>query len=289
MSNIQYPGLYVAADQASNDAQRNELLCYKTNACLLVVGASLALASTVTTPIAIISAISFFASLASYIYSQHKDFKGRWYQARALAESIKTSTWRLVMGADPFSGKNTSENIQKYRQLLSELLKENSVLGDLLATDAALENQLPSNLAALIEMPYAKKRDFYLKSRINDQKSWYTKKAKENRNNASHCLLTIVAAYSFAIILLLLRIGYPTLPFLPIDVFAVIASSLIGWKQLRRYDELSSSFGLTAHEVGIIGSKFSEVSSQDELSDFVSDAENAFSREHTQWAARRDH
>lgn len=289
MSDLQYPGLYVAADQASNDAQRNELRCYKTNAYLLVVGASLALVSTVTTPIAIISAIFFIASLGSYLYSQHKDFKGRWYQARALAESIKTSTWRLVMGADPFSNQSTSENIRKYRQLLSELLKENAVLGDLLATDAALENQLPSNLAVLIEMPYAEKRDFYLKSRINEQKSWYTNKAQENRTKAFRYLLAIAAAYSIAIILLLVRIGYPDLPLLPIDVFAVVASSLIGWKQLRRYDELSSSYGLTAHEVGIIGSKFSEVYSQDELSDFVSDAENAFSREHTQWAARRDH
>lgn len=173
--------------------------------------------------------------------------------------------------------------------MLSELLKENSVLGDLLATDAALENQLPSNLEALIEMPYAEKRDFYLESRINEQKTWYTNKAKENRTKAFRYLLAIAAAYSIAIILLLVRIGYPDLPLLPIDVFAVVASSLIGWKQLRRFDELSSSYGLTAHEVGIIGSKFSEVSSQEELSDFVSDAENAFSREHTQWAARRDH
>lgn len=289
MSDLNYPGLYIAADQASNDAQRNELLCYKINASLLVVGASLALVSTVTTPIAILSAVFFIASLGSYLYSQHKDFKGRWYQARALAESIKTSTWRLVMGADPFSSQDTNENICKYRQLLSELLKENSVLGDLLANDAALEEQLPANLAALIEKPYSEKRDFYLNNRINEQKTWYAKKAKDNRTKAFHYLLAIAGAYLVAIVLLLVRIGYPDLSLLPIDVFAVIASSLIGWKQLRRFDELSSSYGLTAHEVGIIGSRFSEVSSPDELSDFVSDAENAFSREHTQWAARRDH
>lgn len=289
MSDFQYPGLYVAADRASNDAQRNELRCYKINAYLLVIGASLALVSTVTTPIAIVSAVFFIASLGSYLYSQHKDFKGRWYQARALAESIKTSTWRLVMSADPFSEQDTNENIRKYRQLLSELLRENSVLGDLLATDAALEEQLPTNLTSLIEMPYSEKRVYYLKNRINEQKTWYTQKAKENRTKAFRYLLAITAAYSVAIILLLVRIGYPDLPLLPIDVFAVVASSLIGWKQLRRFDELSSSYGLTAHEVGIIGSKFSEISSPNELSDFVSDAENAFSREHTQWAARRDH
>lgn len=289
MTDFPYPGLYVAADQASNDAQRYELRCYKTNASLLVAGALFALISTVTPPIAIVSALLFIASLGSYLYSQHKDFKGRWYQARALAESIKTSTWRLVMGADPFSSQDINENICRYRQLLSELLKENSVLGDLLATDAALKEQLPVDLSNLIKMSYLEKRDFYLKNRINEQKIWYTKKAKENRTKAFFYQLAITAVYSVVIVLLLVRIGYPDLSLLPIEVFAVVASSLIGWKQLRRFDELSSSYGLTTHEVGIIGSRFSEVSSQNDLSDFVSDAENAFSREHTQWAARRDH
>lgn len=289
MSDLHYPGLYVAADQASNDAQRSELLCYKVNATLLAIGALLALVSTATAPIAILSAVFFIASLGSYLYSQHKDFKGRWYQARALAESIKTSTWRLIMRADPFSDQDTDKSICKYRQLLSELLRENSVLGELLATDAALKEQLPANLLDLINMNYPEKRDFYLKNRINEQKAWYAKKAKDNRSNAFRYLLAIASTYAAAIILLLVRIGYPNIPLLPIDVFAVIASSLIGWKQLRRFDELASSYGLTAHEVGIISSKFSEVSSQDKLSNFVSDAENAFSREHTQWAARRDH
>jgi hypothetical protein len=289
MADLHYPGLYVAADQASNDAQRYELLCYKINAALLVVGASLALVSTVTTPVAIVSAMFFIASLGTYLYSHHKDFKGRWYQARALAESIKTSTWRLVMNADPFSDQDANANIQKYQRLLSELLKENSVLGILLATDAALKEQFPIELTNVIKMSYSEKRSFYLKNRIDEQKTWYAKKAKENRTKASRYLFAITAAYSAAIILLLVRIGYPDLSLLPIDVFAVVASSLIGWKQLRRFDELSSSYGLTAHEVGIIGLRFSEVSSQNQLSNFVSDAENAFSREHTQWAARRDH
>jgi len=45
---------------------------------------------------------------------------------------------------------------------------------------------------------------------------------------------------------------------------------------------------LTAYEIGFIREQISNVSTDKELSDFVKDAENAFSREHTQWAARRD-
>lgn len=286
---VVYPGLYEAADQAAKQAQRYELRCYKVSAASLVLGASLSLVSTVTTPIAIISILFFVTSLCAYIYSQHRNFKGRWYLARALAESIKTSTWRLMMGADPFSEQSRDDNVRKYRSLLAELLRENAVIGDQLGTDAALTDQVPLRMLDVTEMPYLQKRDFYLRKRVNEQKDWYTAKAKENRSKATRYLMAISLAYFLAILFLLVRVGYPSLPLLPIDVFAVMASVLIGWKQLRRFDELSSAYGLTAHEVGIIGSQVSDVSSQEELSDFVSDAENAFSREHTQWAARRDH
>jgi hypothetical protein len=89
--------------------------------------------------------------------------------------------------------------------------------------------------------------------------------------------------------LLLFKIASPDLQYLPIEVLAVVATSLIAWKQLKRFDELASAYSLTAHELGIIKSRFSAVENRDALAAFVSDAENAFSREHTQWAARRDH
>jgi hypothetical protein len=76
---------------------------------------------------------------------------------------------------------------------------------------------------------------------------------------------------------------------LPIDVFAIITSGLIGWTEIRRYDELASGYGLTAHEVGIIKSRYKSVTDVVHLSTFVSDAEKDFSREHTQLAARCDH
>lgn len=89
--------------------------------------------------------------------------------------------------------------------------------------------------------------------------------------------------------MLLIQIAKPTITLLPIDVAAVIASSILGWMQIKRYDELASAYGLTANEIGIIKSRYISVRTQDDLSAFVSDSENAFSREHTQWAARRDH
>ena len=74
---------------------------------------------------------------------------------------------------------------------------------------------------------------------------------------------------------------------MPIEVFAVIAVSSLTWIQLKRYQGLSSSYALAAHEIGTIKSISEEIETENDLSNFVINAENAFSREHTQWIAKR--
>jgi hypothetical protein len=129
----------------------------------------------------------------------------------------------------------------------------------------------------------------YLDDRIDDQRKWYAKKSGDNRRASAKYFLVLCGVYAVAIVFLFVRIAAPDIPYLPIDVFAVIASSIIGWMQIKRFNELASAYGLTAHEVGIVKSRYESVRTIEHLSAFVSDAENAFSREHTQWAARRDH
>lgn len=285
-----YPTLYEASDNASNRAQAAELLCYKLNSIFLIIASALTLFSTVTMVVAIASAIAFLVSLSAYLYSQHKNYKGQWYQARALAESIKTATWRFMMQADPFDSESITQDTTRYRSLLTELLKENSTLGEILADYATSSvDQLPHLTIEIRDKEFADKRMVYLSDRIDDQLKWYLGKSSENKKRSRRYIKWISFTYGVAIVLLLIRIGNPTLNYLPIDLFAVTAMILIGWKQLRRFDELASAFTLTAHEVGIIKSRFRDVTTASALSDFVSDAENAFSREHTQWAARRDH
>lgn len=284
-----FPALYGAADEASNEAQAHLLLSYKVNAGLLIAGAATALASTMTTWLAIVAALLFFASLLVYIFAQYSDFQGRWYQARALAESVKTATWRLMMSAEPFASDDQKSNLDAFRSLLTELLQDNRDIGQHLAGDWSNQDQVTARMREVLALPFGEKKQCYLKHRIEEQRVWYARRANENREGSKKYFGLLCGAYAIAIVLLLIRIAAPGLPYLPIDVLAVIASSIIGWKQLRRFDELASAYGLTAHEVGIIHSRYDVVADTKGLCDFVSDSENAFSREHTQWAARRDH
>jgi len=289
MNEEDFPALFAAADTASNEAQSHLLLSYKINTGLLIAGAATALASTMTTWLATVSALLFIASLLVYIHGQYRDFQGRWYQARALAESVKTATWRLMMAAEPFASTEQTANLDAFRSLLGELLQENRGIGEHLSGDWSKQDQVTPRMREVLSLSFEKKKQRYLTDRIEEQRSWYARRATENRDDSVRFFALLCAAYGFAIVLLLIRIGAPSVPFLPIEVLAVLASSIIGWKQLRRFDELASAYGLTAHEVGIIQSRYDGVEDSDGLGAFVSDSENAFSREHTQWAARRDH
>lgn len=289
MKEEDFPALYGASDAASKTAQAHLLLSYKANAVLLITGAATALVSTMTTWLAVISAIFFVASLLVYIHAQYRDFQSCWYQTRALAESVKTATWRLMMAADPFSSKDNESNLTAFRNLLMEFLQDNRGIGEHISGDWSKQDQVTTRMREVLTSSYNSKKQCYLKHRIEDQRAWYARRAIENRNDSRNYFFLLCGVYAFAIVLLLVRIGAPGIPFLPIDVLAVMAASVIGWKQLRRFDELASAYGLTAHEVGIIQSRYDMVTDQESLCAFVSDAENAFSREHTQWAARRDH
>ncbi|EJL0954202.1 SLATT domain-containing protein, partial [Salmonella enterica] len=66
-----------------------------------------------------------------------------------------------------------------------------------------------------------------------------------------------------------------------------LAASIVGWVQIKKYNELAVSYFLTAHEIGDIKEQFNYISSENDFLEFVNNAEKAFSREHTQWLARR--
>lgn len=283
---VVYPALYGAADNASNRAQATLLLSYKANAALLVVAAAVALFSG-TQALAIVSALLFVASLAAHVFAETRGFQKKWYQARALAESVKTTTWRFMMNADPFSGE--PRDYEVFRDRLHEMLAQNEGIASELSGEWADKDQITTAMADAHSAPFASKHAFYLEARIDEQRTWYAEKARANKQSSQNYFGGVCIIYGIAITLVLVRIAYPSLELLPIEALAVVASSLIGWTQLRRFDDLASAYSLTAHEVGIIRSRFTDIVDSVALGQFVSDAENAFSREHTQWAARRDH
>jgi hypothetical protein len=281
-----FPALYRSANKLSLDSQAHFLLALKAHLISLVLAAGLSIASIPHWSITTIQLLVLLAALGCSIYLFSKRPDRHWYNGRAVAESVKTITWRFVTRAEPFD--TTDQTAQHdFSQKLKSIVDQNREVAAYL-TEHISEAQITESMLALRGKTVEQRREAYAEMRISDQLRWYAKKASWNRQASRSFFLILIAINSVAVLSAALRIQFPSAPFWPTDVFVAIAASLLTWMQAKRFSELASSYSLAAHEIGLIREKARLVADERQFSQFVGDAENAFSREHTQWVARRD-
>jgi hypothetical protein len=170
--------------------------------------------------------------------------------------------------------------------MLRSILSSNNQIGDLLGGDDCAHEQITPEMQTARACDIESRKNLYLSARIDEQRKWYAKKSKYNKKRSSQFFTLLVVLQAIAIVLVLSRIAFPEWDIWPTEVFVVAAGAVTTWIQLKRFQEVATAYALTAHEIGIIRTKLNEVNSDELLSDFVRDAENAFSREHTQWIAK---
>lgn len=284
-----YPALYKAADRASLGAQSTYLRVIKLHVFLLVLGAGLTIHPLPTTEYSLFNAFVFLCALGVSVLIAVKKYERSWYSARAVAESVKTATWRYMMKADPFLDAAKRKEVNSvFRNILNEILSSNNQLGELLGGEVSAEEQITSNMQSTRSLDLESRKQMYLIDRIDDQRKWYALKSADNKRKGTHFFYLLVVLQTFAIACVLLRMVYPEWGIWPTDVFVVAAGGIVTWIQLKRFQEIATAYALTAHEIGIVRGMLAESDSDEEFSIFIRDAENAFSREHTQWAAKHD-
>jgi hypothetical protein len=161
-------------------------------------------------------------------------------------------------------------------------------LGSELSGDIAAQEQITEPMLSTREKDLAARKADYLVGRIDEQRSWYARKSKWNAKRATIWVGVFIALQVIAASLVILRIAAPKFQYWPVEVFAVAAATALTWIQVKRFRELSSAYSLSAHEIGVLRGELDSVGDEATFSEFVGDAESAFSREHTQWIARKD-
>jgi hypothetical protein len=127
--------------------------------------------------------------------------------------------------------------------------------------------------------------NLYLTERIKGQLSWYTENSEENDKNGPPVLYLAAGTQAVACLVAVILINYEIPDFG--GVFATASASALAWMQIRRYEDLAQAYSTAAKELSSIGSAQVAGFSEQQLSRFVLDAENAISREHTLWLAKR--
>lgn len=289
MEENDYPALYKAADRTSANAQLLYLRLVRCHSALLIVAAGLGVYGLESTVAAIISAVLIIGSIFVSVLMLLRKDEDVWYRARAVAESAKTSTWRFMMRADPYLDASDIRDAKAtLRSRLKSVLKEHEDLSGHLSGAVSGTDQITSKMCEIRNLSWQDRVDFYKRHRIDDQQSWYEGKAAWNKRHGRIWFGILITCQALAVFFVIMRVGYPSWGYWPFAVFVVASGSALTWIQVKKFRELSAAYALTAQETGFVRGEIESVESEDTLAQFVSDSENAFSREHTQWLARKD-
>jgi hypothetical protein len=287
------PALFRAADRSSLDSQKKYLRFVRANLVVVVLAAIVASwadsSPGLRIPLAAVGAAALLTGLALTLFVFQTKPDKNWFGARAVAESVKTLAWRYMSGAEPF-GRSLSEADAdaRFLQQLQEVLRERSAIGAALGGPDSADPQITETMRRIRSLALEERRNVYLVDRIRDQRSWYAGKAAASARSSARWLLAIGVSQLAGAVAAIALIGWPDPAFKTASVFAALAAALIAWLQTRQHRALAQAYGMAAHELGLIESRARHVSSEEEFSSFVADAENAMSREHTMWVARRD-
>ena len=283
-----YPNLYQSANNASIKTQHWYITGIRIYLILLVTGVVMTKYAPKTTIWAGIGAVVLLATLLLSIYQAVKRFDIIWYNGRAVAESVKTRTWRFIMRAEPYQDELDFEIVSKhFVNDIHEILVENKKLGQYLTYDEN-SNSITEEMTRVRLLDINGRRDYYKIKRVDEQRSWYARKARWNTRQSAIWFWCMIVANSIAIVLVILQVAYPNRDIFPVDVFIVLAGSILTWIQVKKFQEISTAYNLTAHEIGILRQNIDFCNTEKKLSEYIKDAENAFSREHTQWVARKN-
>jgi hypothetical protein len=288
-----FPALQRTASEASISAQRRYLSFFRRSLILMIGGA---LVSTIVsawpgsrTWALIVGAVLVGASVVFTLAIRVVAPERIWFAGRAVAESVKTISWRYMMCAEPF---DLTVNGQTADELFSEelgaMLTERRSLAWNLGGSIADKPQITDKMRLMRASTLDVRKEGYRNQRIADQRKWYGRKADENRKTYQLFFWAVVSAQICALTWAIVIASRKEMKLNLTAVFSAVAAALIAWGQVKRHQELAQAYALAAHELGIIQEQLLYVTTDEQLSSFVADAESAISREHTMWVARRD-
>lgn len=287
-----FPNYFQASDNASKRAQSNYINIIRVDLVSMIIASAISIynyqqvESKLT--VYVISGILLLSSLILTIILKAKQFEDTWYQGRALAESCKTLTWRFVTCSEYFEEDLTEIEVKhRFINRIKNLADEFKDLTKIMNAQTLNLPIVTEKMIELRKLEMFERKENYIHNRVENQKKWYSNKAKFNKSKYNFWFGIIIASQAVALISVIFLIKFPNNNYNFIGLFTTVASSAISWLQLKQHQELKQAYTTATQELNFIVELSAEVNTSDELSKFVLDSENAISREHTLWLAQR--
>jgi hypothetical protein len=214
-------------------------------------------------------------------------FDAVWWDARAVAESVKTSAWRYLMGAPPFPLVDDGQTDQAFQEQIVAARRARPSIA------AALERHRDGHDEEITEIMRTQRGEaranrlaFYLEHRLGDQRRWYSEKARFHDRTREAYFLGTVGVQLVALVAAFF--DWRPWGLNAVTLLVALSSSLIAWSQAKRHEELSQAYALARQELDLMELRLRGASSDADFGASVAEAEEAISREHTMWMARRN-
>ncbi|WP_344439167.1 DUF4231 domain-containing protein [Kitasatospora nipponensis] len=285
------PELFRVADSASLQGQQRSVSLSRWELVLLT-GAAVA-GSADGRPFAWVAAVAYLLTVFVAVVVSRQNPQGLWYEGRAAAESLKTLAWKYAVRADAYRPPPTTlpDAEGLYNLQLHGILRgfEHSRA---VPANAAERAGVTEAMRGLRDQPLAVRREVYLRERVQVQHAWYRDKAQYcERAGWITGVLGIVLPAVGLVLAVLRALGFFT--FDALGSVSAVAASVTAWAQLRQYRPLAAAYRLAADELELVRAQLTQLDlaapdSAELWARLARDAEDAVSREHTTWQARRE-
>jgi hypothetical protein len=135
---------------------------------------------------------------------------------------------------------------------------------------------------------FGRRKAEYLDGRIRDQKTWYSAKSKWNQKRSTAWYAVVLALQIIALIWAIVTAAYGPFPLNIAGLLMTAAASFTAWSQAKRHEDLTNSYSVASQELLNIESLAEKVNGDDAFKSVIDQAEEAISREHTMWCAKRN-
>lgn len=277
------PEMYQQAGDASAQSQKLFFRWNLVNLLVLTAAAALtALKTWLQKPGAVVAVFLLALGAILSFWLRQSKYERRWYSARAVAESVKTLSWRYMMCASPFEGGSEAADDRASAQF-NKALHE---IADQEEAPVSKLDEITPKMRQVRQRPSSGRLALYLRERVEDQRSWYARNSAKSSKAGDRYLLLAAVAQIIALCFALLLVFFDKFPDV-VGVFATVSAGYLAWLQLKKYEDLAQAYKTAAKELVKVADAATAVHTDTDLSQFVIDAENAMSREHTLWLAKR--
>ncbi len=289
-----YPSTLRAASAAARAAQRWYFAMLGLQLGASFMGALLAgLAGAVDSPesahrLRQAAAVALLISFVVLLYGRIIRADKTWWDARAVAESLKSAAWRYMVRAAPFdAAAGASSPEDAYHAQVIETLRARPAVSSVLERRRAGDSaDITPLMSATREGALEERRASYRKQRLADQMRWYHDKAASHDRAREIFFLLAVVLQLAAVLAAFLEWRPGKLNVVPLLV--TFAASLTAWAQARRHEESAQAYAVARQELDVMADRLNAAGDERSFSGAVAETEAAISREHTMWMARRN-